>query len=279
MFGRTRVSKVKAAASAAVLVFWCIFGALTMLFAKAFRLRLTESFPLLFHSFVCRLFSLQCECVGAPTTDQPALYVSNHVSYLDVFVLGSVLRGSFVAKSEVASWPVLGKLAKLQNTLFLERNVHRAAEQIEVLRNHLQQEGSLIMFPEGTSTAGTTVAPFRSSLFAAANDVTIQPVTVAYVDYEGEPMTRGERERYAWYLPNPKEHPTTPNRPFVSHFFAGMGLGRCTVKVLFHEPITMNPGNRKECALRCESLVGGGLLQLLGSEAHDIATSELTSAT
>ena len=103
-----------------------------MLFAKAFRLRLTESFPLLFHSLVCRLFSLQCEYVGAPTTDQPALYVSNHVSYLDVFVLGSVLRGSFVAKSEVASWPVLGKLAKLQNTLFLERNVHRAAEQIEV---------------------------------------------------------------------------------------------------------------------------------------------------
>jgi len=250
-----------------------------MLFARAFRLNLTESFPLIFHGFVCKLFSLKLEHIGVPTANQPTLYVSNHVSYLDVFVLGSILKGSFVAKSEVATWPVFGNLARLQNTLFLERNARRALEQIEILRNHLQREGNLIMFPEGTSTAGTYVAPFHSSLFAAADNVTIQPVTVAYVAYKGEPMTQDERDFYAWYLPNPMEHPTTPNSPFVSHFFAGMGLGQCSVKVLFHEPITMNPGNRKECALYCESQVRRGLVQLLGSEPTSSANPEITSAT
>jgi 1-acyl-sn-glycerol-3-phosphate acyltransferase len=115
--------------------------------------------------------------VGAPTSDKPALYVANHISYLDVFVLGKVLRGSFAAKSEVASWPVFGSLAKLGSTLFLERNPWRAAKQIEMVRGHLQQRGSLIMFPEGTSGAGTQVMPFRSSLFAAADNVTVQPVS------------------------------------------------------------------------------------------------------
>ena len=253
---------VRAAASVLVLAFWCAFGTLMMLLARSFNLRLKEYFPLIFHGFVCKLFSLRCEPVGEPTMDKPVLYVSNHISYLDVFVLGSMIEGSFVAKSEVSSWPVFGKLAKLQNTLFLERNARRAVDQIATLRNHLQQEGNLIMFPEGTSTSGTYVAPFRSTLFAAAEGVTIQPVTVAYVGREGKPMTQDERDRYAWYLPNPKEHPKTPNQPFVAHFFAGLRQDPCTVKVLFHETVTLEAGDRKECALRCEALVRDGLVSL-----------------
>ena len=273
------MSNIKATLSAVCLIFWCIFGALTMLFAKALRLRLAESFPLVFHGFACRLFSLRREQLGSPATGQTVVYVSNHVSYLDVFVLGSMVKGAFVAKSEVASWPVFGKLARLQNTLFLERNPRRSAEQVQTLKNHLTHNGSVIMFPEGTSTNGTVVGTFRSSLFAAAEGCTVQPITVAYIGPDGEPMSQDERDRYAWYLPNPKEHPTTPNRPFASHFFSGMGLGRCTVRVLFHEPITMKPGNRKECALYCESSVRSGLSQLLGPEPQNVATAEFTSTT
>ena len=274
-----RVSIIKASFSALFLVFWCIFGALTMTVAKAMRLRLAKSFPLFFHALVCRLCSLRCEIEGTPSAAQPTLYVANHVSYLDVFVLGGLLNGSFVAKSDVASWPVFGKLAKLQNTLFLERNPRRAPEQIQAVRNHLQQEGNLIMFPEGTSTAGTYVGSFRSSLFAAADNVCVQPVTVAYVSYAGVQMTQHIRDRYSWYLPNPKEYPTTPNRPFASHLVAVMGLRRCTVKVRFHEPVTMTPGKRKECAQYCESAVRRGLVELLGPGPAAIASAELTSPT
>lgn len=273
------VSMLKAAFSALLLIFLCIFGALTMVIGKALHLRLVESFPLFFHGLVCRLFSLRCEIEGTPSAAQPTLYVANHVSYLDVFVLGSLLKGSFVAKSDVASWPVFGKLAKLQNTLFLERNPRRAAEQIQAVREHLQQGGNLIMFPEGTSTEGTHVAPFRSSLFAAAEDVCVQPVTVAYVSYAGVTMTQPMRDRYAWYLPNPKEHPATPNRPFATHLVAAMGLQTCTVKVRFHDPVLLTPGKRKACAQHCESSVRRGLEDLLGFGPTTIAPTELTSAT
>ncbi len=78
------VSMVKAAFSALLLIFLCIFGALTMVIGKALHLRLVESFPLFFHGLACRLFSLTCEIEGLPSAAQPTLYVANHVSYLDV---------------------------------------------------------------------------------------------------------------------------------------------------------------------------------------------------
>ena len=279
MGGRVKISKLKAAISALFLVFWCLATTVTMIFARTFQLPLAISFPLVFHAIVCKLFSLQCEIVGAPSTDQPTLYVANHVSYLDVFVLGSMLRGAFVAKSEVASWPIFGSLAKLQSTLFLERKAQQVGRQVKIMRNHMDHGESLIMFPEGTSTDGSYVAPFRSSLFAAAENITVQAVTVAYVNYEGEPMTQAERDRYAWYLPNPKQQPTTPNCPLAQHFFTGMGMGRCTVKVHFHEPVRMIPGERKKCALHCESLVRQGLEQFLDSESVDLDTAQFSSAT
>lgn len=270
------VSNIKATLSALFMVFWCIFGALSMTLAKLFRPQLAQSFPLFFHGVVCKLCSLKCETVGTPVAKSPVLYVSNHVSYLDVFVLGSMLRGAFVAKSEVASWPVFGKLAKLQNTLFLERNPRRAAEQIRVVKGHLAAGGNLIVFPEGTSTQGTDVARFRSSLFAAAEGICVQPVTVAYVSFEGEPMTQTTRDRYAWYLPNPSQQPAMPNRPFASHFFCAMGLKRCTVKVIFHDPIILQAGERKECAQYCESSIRRGLHETLGSGLQNDATSKLS---
>ena len=258
---RVRVSKLRSILGCVFLVFWCLFGALVMLVAKGLNLRAADTFPLFFHGVMCRLFSIRCEVQGAIHTDSRTMYVSNHVSYLDVFVLGSLVEGAFVAKSEVAGWPVFGKLAKLQNTLFLERRSARAADQIKQLRKHLDSDGNLIVFPEGTSTAGTDVARFRSSLFAAATDVIIQPISVAYVEYEEQPMTQSERDHYAWYLPDPSQ--PVPNEPFVSHFFNGMGLGRATVKVIFHEPVGVPASDRKACALASERAVRQGLEEAL----------------
>jgi len=246
-----------------VIVLYCAIGAVVMAIARLFNSRrLTERFPLLFHSAVCRVFSLDVQRCGEITSDRPVLFVSNHVSYMDIFVLGSVLPGAFVAKSEVASWPVFGALGKLQNTLFLERKAQRAADQIGLVAEHLKEQGHLIMFPEGTSTSGDHVKKFRSSLFAAAEGVTVQPVTVAYLDYEGQPMTQAQRERFAWYLPDPSV--PKPNRPFAAHFFSGLGLGRCRIQIQVHEPIVMGADfDRKVCAARCEDVVRAGLEALL----------------
>jgi len=203
---------------------------------------------------MARLFQLRVEVNGQPGPHPNTLYVANHASYLDVFVLGSQIYGSFIAKAEVAGWPVFGKLAGIQNTLFLTRKSSRAASQVDQLANRLRQ-GRMVLFPEGTSTPGGHVEPFRSSLFAACAkrdgiEPEIQPVTVA------QPMTQHQRDRYAWYLP----------MTFGPHFLAALGLQQARVQVVFHTPVTLAAfDSRKTCAAHCEREVRAGLLDALNT--------------
>ena len=96
----------------------------------------------------------------------PTLYVVNHTSYLDIPILGSIIPSAFVSKAEVADWPFFGILAKLQQTVFIERRASRVGEQRNQLRQHLEKGESLILFPEGTSSIGLTALPFKSSFFS-----------------------------------------------------------------------------------------------------------------
>ena len=92
--------------------------------------------------------------------------VANHVSYLDVFVLGSLIPAVFVAKKEVREWPVIGWIAWLQRTIFIERRRSKADDEIRPLVKALNQGSNVIVFPEGTSTDGVTILPFKSTLFS-----------------------------------------------------------------------------------------------------------------
>lgn len=257
-----QVSKLRATAVAPLLILWILTGAATMSITKLLRLsRIEAKFPELFHGTVARLFNMNCVVRGTPHEGPSTFYVANHATYLDVFVLGGLIQGSFVAKSEVARWPVFGKLARLQNTLFLERKTQRAAEQVKLLSAHLDQGRNLIVFPEGTSTSGDYIAPFRSSLYRAAEGRVVQPVSVVYADYDGRPMTKAARDLFAWYLPDPKI--AVPNKPFLNHFLAGLGLRPSTVHVVFHEPFTMAENGRKDAAQKSEAMVRKGLEALL----------------
>lgn len=221
-----------------------------------------------FHSGMRRFFNLSSDISGRMETAPNTLYVSNHISYLDVFVLGALLPASFIAKSEVSGWPVFGKLAACQDTLFLKRKSSYAASQVSQLRERLNHD-SLILFPEGTSTPGTMVEPFRSSLFAASEGRRIQPVTVAYTHYDGQRMNQSQRDRYAWYLP----------MPFLSHFLYALGLKRANAQVIFHEPVMLeNFESRKACAKHCEQVVREGLLQAIAESEETAPENYLIAA-
>ena len=94
------------------------------------------------------------------------VYVSNHVSWIDILVLNSLLDIVFVAKKEVKSWPGLGILAILAKTIFIERRSLNVLQQKNLLESSLANGQSLCFFPEGTSTDGLDVSPFKSSLFS-----------------------------------------------------------------------------------------------------------------
>lgn len=249
------VSRIKMLISVVLLGGWILLLLGLVLVARLLGDRQANAVIMWFHQGVARLFNLQVVRHGSPTRQQPALFVSNHISYLDIFVLGAVLPASFIAKSEVAGWPGFGKLAVLQNTLFFERNARRARQQIAQMQAHLQTRGNLILFPEGTSTPGTHVEPFKSSLFAAADgDTMIAPVTIAYTHYQHRPMNQAQRDFSAWYIP----------MPFLSHFLNGLGRGPTGVSLVFHEPVRLAQfDSRKACAAWCETQVRQGLLTAL----------------
>ena len=249
------ISKIKIIVSATLLIAWILSMVSLFFLLKWSKVGDTDKLTMIFHRGVSRLFNLECIHEGELCIDRPTIHVVNHISYLDVFLLGSIIPGSFIAKSEVSGWPVFGKLATLQNTLFFERNSRRALSQISKMQEHLVHKGNLILFPEGTSTPGTHVESFRSSLFQAADlddpTIQIQPISVAYTHYGDERMTQDQRDYYAWYIP----------MPFLSHFLNGMGLKRARARLIFHDPVTLAQfKSRKECASYCEEQVRAGLL-------------------
>lgn len=120
------------------------------------------------------------------------LIVTNHISWLDVFVLNSVVPMRFVAKSEVRGWPVIGWLCSRAQTLFIERGKARSAARMNVQLVELLHRGEcLAIFPEGTTTDGTKVAHFHSSLLQPAIDAKAQvhPIAIRYQNDDGAHST------------------------------------------------------------------------------------------
>ena len=248
------VSRARTVVAAIALGLWCVVLPASFYIAKLFGYRKLQNIPMLFHRGCCRIVGLRVNVSGAMSSARPTLFVCNHISYLDVFVLGGIVPGSFIAKSEVAAWPVFGALAKIQNTLFFERHGGKVAGQLAVMQQHFDDDESLILFPEGTSTRGIHVEPFKSSLFHGAEQaskrVFIQPLSVAYTRYEGRVMSSAERDSFAWYA----------TMPFVSHLLTVLGLQPVQVELIFHSPVEFNQfGSRKECAHYCYKVVAEGL--------------------
>ncbi|MBQ0802573.1 MAG: 1-acyl-sn-glycerol-3-phosphate acyltransferase, partial [Sulfitobacter litoralis] len=138
---------------------------------------------------VCKIafwiMGLRREVIGTPMRHRGAV-VANHTSWLDIFSLNAAQRIYFVSKSEVASWPGIGWLAKATGTLFIERSPKHARKQTEIFQQRLLDNHRLLFFPEGTSTDGKQILPFKTTLFQSffapelRDAIWVQPVTVLY---------------------------------------------------------------------------------------------------
>ncbi|MGB9153875.1 MAG: lysophospholipid acyltransferase family protein [Alphaproteobacteria bacterium] len=220
--------------------------------------------PQHFHRLLLRLFGIRLCVTGTISTASPVLFVSNHTSYLDIPVLGSLLPAAFVAKSEVASWPLFGFMSRVQNTIFIERRSTRAAAQRTQMQEHLAKRQNLILFPEGTSSEGFTALPFKSSLFGIIEEsahhmtITVQPISVTCTKLDGFPLLREQRPLYAWY----------GDMTMPRHLWNVFKRGHFTVDVIFHPPLTITEGmNRKLLAATCQNIVARGIEQSLMGRA------------
>lgn len=259
--------RIRAAALLLAFLLCTLIGAPWQASALRFGLRRRKSFPQRYHRLLCRLFGIKVTVIGAPLEGQGVLMVSNHTSYFDILVLSSVTRVSFVAKSEVQSWPLFGTLARLQETVFVERQRRtQAGEARDQIRERLRAGDALVLFPEGTSNDGNRVLPFKSALMGAAEaeigadaaghvrHVPVQPVSVSYVGLYGLPMGRENRPLFAWY----------GDMDLVPHLWEALMAGPIDVVVEFHPPMTVDSaGGRKALAAQAEAAVRRGQTRAL----------------
>ncbi|HJU19384.1 MAG TPA: lysophospholipid acyltransferase family protein [Stellaceae bacterium] len=232
------------------------------------RRKWTRRLPLFYHRWCCHILGLRVRRIGRPSPLRPLLFAANHVSYIDIPVLGSLLPAGFVAKAEIAHWPLFGWLAKLQRCVFVDRRVGSTAAQRDALCARLADGEALVLFPEGTSSDGNRVLPFKSALFGAVQrgtadaPVAVQPVSIAYTRLDGMPIGRSFRPFFAWY----------GAMSLAPHLWSMLGLGTIEVVVEFHPPTALPEcGSRKMLARYCQERIANGVAAALSGHRRKTA--------
>ena len=203
-----------------------------------------------------RLLGLRRDVRGAVMRGTGAV-VANHGSWLDIFALNASKRIYFVAKSEVSAWPGIGWLARATGTVFIRRDPREAAAQKAVFEERLRAGHRLLFFPEGTSTDGLRVLPFKTTLFAAffsggLPDMQVQPVTLVYHAPEGEAASF-----YGWW----------GKEDFAGHMLRMLAVRRHgRIEVIYHAPLAVGAfSDRKALARAAETVVRTAFLRALPS--------------
>ena len=237
----------------------------------ALKLPARDRLPVWYHRQVCRICGFRVVQRGSVSREHPTLIVSNHSSYFDIVVLGSLVKGSFVAKTEVGQWPFFGWLAKLQRSVFVDRRPREAANHRDTMVSRLEAGDNLFLFPEGTSNDGNGVLPFKSALFAVASlkprgrPLTVQPVSITYTALDGMPMGRALRPFYAWY----------GDMDLAGHLWQALALGRATVVVEFHQPVTLADfTSRKALSEHCYRTIKEGVATALAGRPQRLPAAK-----
>jgi 1-acyl-sn-glycerol-3-phosphate acyltransferase len=226
--------------------------------------RLASTLPVWWHRRALEALATRIRVTGAPVAARPLLVTPNHSSWLDIPVIASLMPISFVAKAEVAEWPLFGLFAKLQRTVFVDRTRRTATgSAASELGGRLADGDCMVLFPEGTSWRGDEVLPFRSALLGAARNailhggherVWVQPLTIAYKRLGGLPIGRAERARVGWY----------GDTELPGHLWGVFLAGGLDVEVIWGEALPFDETtNRKKLAADLEATVRRDLLAAL----------------
>ncbi len=239
----------------AIIAFVCLGG---LMLARIFerpiwghRRPWTNYIPQYFGRLALIAMGVRYRKYGKPM-DRPGAVVANHLSWIDIFALNAGISVFFVAKSEVAEWPVINWFSQAAGTIHINRRRMEAATQKKTLEDRLCAGNRLLFFPEGTSTDGSLVLPFKSTLFAPffieeiKNVTWIQPATVIYRAPEGE-----DPGLYCWW----------GDMDLGTHLLKVLSARRQgIVEVTFHPPLRVaDYADRKALALACEEVVREGM--------------------
>lgn len=193
---------------------------------------------------VCAIIGIRVAPKGALPSSAPRFVVANHVSWTDIIALASLYPFVFLAKAEVANWPVLGLLARLQGTIFVRRGARAEIPRVNAaLCETLRNGRDMVVFPEGTSSDGTQVLRFNPAHFDAVQSFTgeavVAPVAIRYAKRDGAPVDVG------WY----------GDMTFLPHLWALMKGGGVRCHIMFGDPVDARGKDRKSIAAETETQV------------------------
>jgi lyso-ornithine lipid O-acyltransferase len=221
-----------------------------------FDLKPRRYLPRIWHRVACRLLGIRVRVHGELERRRPLLISANHVSWKDILVLSSIADVVFVAKSDVKNWPVFGLLARLQASVFIEREQKRTAgHQVNEIGRRLADGEVVVLFPEGTTSDGNRLLEIKTALFGAAASavpqsptgvVHVQPAAISYTGIHGMPMGRYHRPIAAW----PGDIGLLP------HLLGVLREGALDVEVDFGEAVDYDHhSNRKEVSRTVEQRI------------------------
>ena len=202
-----------------------------------------------YYRVLCSLLRIRVRVIGDPVRTRAVFFVSNHVSWADILVIGSIAPVAFVAKREVRDWPLVGITAEIQRTVFVDRaRRHQTPEAVSQIIARLAGGTSVVLFAEGTSSDGNRVLPFRSALLGAVEEVAgrgggsilTQPMSITYTGQHGIPMGHQRRPLAAWY----------GDMDFLPHIKAFIERGAVDVAVSFGEPVDVNSTTDRKAVTR-----------------------------
>jgi 1-acyl-sn-glycerol-3-phosphate acyltransferase len=223
------------------------------LLALRFDWPLRRRLPRYWHRMALWFLGVRVHVHGSLETNRPLMIAANHASWKDILVLGSLADVAFIAKTEVASWPVFGFLAKLQKTIFVMREEkRRTGDQVNEIAARMADGEIVVLFPEGTTSDGNRILGIKSSLFGAAAAalpegedavVHVQPVAIAYTRVQGMPMGRYHRPIAGW----------PGDTGLMEHLIGVLRAGALDVDITFGETVDFKKGDsRKTLAARVE---------------------------
>jgi len=208
-----------------------------------------------YYRTLCAALRIRVRVVGEPVRGRAVLFVSNHVSWADILVIGSIAPIALVAKAGIERWPLVGIAARLQRTIFVDRTRRQqTGDAISEIVQRLASGTSVVLFAEGTSSDGNRVLPFRSALIGAVKEagaraesgILIQPMSICYTTLHGIPMGRQHRPLVAWY----------GDLDFMPHIKAYIERGAIEAVVSYGEPVAADGGaDRKAMTKSLEGAV------------------------
>lgn len=244
------MAKVRAVSALVVVVLLTLLAAPLQWFCVRTGLCRGRRLLRFWHRTVAALLGLRIRVVGGLASGRPLMLASNHVSWIDITVLAAVADVSFIAKSEMAKWPIFGWFSKMQRSVYVERDRRRkSGEQAGEIAARLAEGDVMVLFPEGTTGDGTLLLPFKSTLFGAASmmlsashhdEMWIQPVAIAYTRVQGLPMGRQHRHLAAWI----------GDEDLVPHLMTVLREGAIDVEVHFGEPVPFTTASSRKAVAR-----------------------------